>query len=74
MCGCVLGVRPEIAGTPDPIYTYLYSQEPIDYYSMREALLCLRGKSQIRFSLSSSGFSESGIHLTNATGKPLGFL
>jgi len=34
----------------------------------------LRGQSWIRHSLPPPGFSESGIHLASATGKPLGFL
>jgi len=33
----------------------------------------LRGQSQIWYSLPPPGFSESGIHLASATGKPLGF-
>ena len=36
--------------------------------------ICLRGQSWIRYSLPPPGFSESGIHLASATGKPLGFL
>jgi len=36
--------------------------------------LTLRGQSRIRYSLVPPGFSESGIHLATATGKPLGFL
>jgi len=34
----------------------------------------LRGQSRIRDSLPPPGFSESGIYLASATGKPLGFL
>ena len=33
-----------------------------------------RGRSRIRYPLPPPGFSESGIHLASATGKPLGFL
>jgi len=36
---------------------------------------CVRcGQSRIRYSLSPPGFSESGVHLLSATGKPLGFI
>jgi len=35
---------------------------------------CLRVQSRIVFSLPPPGFSESGIPLASATGKPLGFL
>jgi len=38
------------------------------------AVLTLRGQSRIRYSLPPPGCSESGIHLSSATGEPLGFL
>jgi len=40
----------------------------------RLSVQSLRGQSRIRYSLPPPGFSESGIHLASANGKPLGFL